>query len=594
MARAARQPGSEAAWTERARASLANGDLIAAYDAAARGIAENEPAPPLHFLQVLALARMGDTARAIERYEAYGLAAATDDDAGAVRARLLKDEALTADTPEREALLDRASAAYRAIHARTGGYYPGVNAATLALLAGRREDARALACTLLDDPALRAPADYYAAATRAEALLLCGDVAGAEAAIRIAVGLADADLGARSSTRRQLDLLGEALNLAEAERRALLAPLRPPATAMFCGHIFAADFTAEAVLAGRIAAVLDAHAIGFFYGALACGADILIAEAVLARASDLIVVLPFGVDDFICQSVAIGGEPWIPRFHACLARATAVVHASTMEFVGDPHQFAHGSRIAMGLAKLRARHLGGDAVQLAVWNGVSGGAEAGTSADVAAWRASGGETIVVNPGTIARTRRGAAPEPAGPAPKRALRAMIFADFPGFSFLPEAVLPAFWEEVMGRIAAVLDRYPDEIAFRNTWGDALFAVVTTPAAAAGVALDLAASLAEIDHARLGVPPGTSMRVGAHYGSIYHARDPVAGRMAYYGTEVSLAARIEPVTPPGSVYVTAPLAAMLALEADGRFRTGYVGRVALAKGYGSFPMYRLTRDR
>lgn len=591
MANAESAPGAVPGRTDQARAALASGDLITAYDAAARGLDEGEPAAPLHFLQVLALARMGDTARAVECYEACDLAAATDDDAGALRARLLKDQALAARPPEREALLDRASAAYLAIHVRTGGYFTGINAATLALLAGRREAARALACTLLDDPALRAPADYYAAATRAEALLLCGAAAAAGAALRAAIALAGADLGARSSTLRQFELLGDALGMAQAERRSLLAPLRPPAAAMFCGHIFIAHPAAEAVLAARIADLLDETPIGFFYGALACGADILIAEAALRRGCELIVVLPFGADDFVRVSVETGGGSWIPRFHACLARAAVVVRASTMDYVGDPHQFAHGSRIAMGLARLRARHLGGEAVQIAVWDGMASGVEAGTSADVATWRASGGRSLVISPGAITRAG-GRAPQSAVPGPVRALRAMIFTDFPGFSRLPEAVLPAFWEEVMDRIAAVLDRYPDEVCYRNTWGDALFAVVTTPAAAAGVALDLAASLAAIDHVRLGVPAGTTMRVGAHFGSIYQAHDPVAGRMAFYGTEVSLAARIEPVTPPGSVYVTAPLAAMLALEPDGRFHTGYVGRVELAKGYGSFPMYRLSR--
>ena len=578
-------------WTDQGRAALASGDLITAYDAAARGLDEGEPPLPLHFLQVLALARMGDTARAIERYEAFDLAAATDDDAAALRARLLKDQALAAGPAERAALFDSASAAYLAIHARTGGYFPGINAATLALLAGHREDARALACTLLEHPALREPADYYAGATRAEALLLCGSIDQAGEALRGATALTGADLGARSSTLRQFDLLVAALGLEEAARTTLLAPLRPPATAMFCGHIFTADPAAEAAIAARIAEVLDETPIGFFYGALACGADILIAEAALARGAELIVVLPFGVEDFIRESVETGGESWIPRFHACLAKASVVVRASTMDYVGDAHQFSYGSRIAMGLARLRARHLGGEAVQLAVWNGTAGGAEAGTSADVATWRASGGRSIVIPPGAITRAG-GRAPHSAVPGPARALRGMIFTDFPGFSRLTEAALPVFWEEVMDRIAAVLDRYPEEVCYRNTWGDALFAVLTTPAAAAAVALDLAASLSQVDHARLGVPAGTSMRVGAHFGSIYQARDPVAGRMAYYGTEVSLAARIEPVTPPGSVYVTAPLAAMLALETDGRFRTGYVGRVELAKGYGSFPMYRLSR--
>jgi hypothetical protein len=54
----------------------------------------------------------------------------------------------------------------------------------------------------------------------------------------------------------------------------------------------------------------------------------------------------------------------------------------------------------------------------------------------------------------------------------------------------------------------------------------------------------------------------------------------------------ARIEPVTPPGAVFVTEPFAAMLMLEAPERFVTRYVGRIDLAKEAGSAPMYRLTR--
>ena len=58
------------------------------------------------------------------------------------------------------------------------------------------------------------------------------------------------------------------------------------------------------------------------------------------------------------------------------------------------------------------------------------------------------------------------------------------------------------------------------------------------------------------------------------------------------VSKAARIEPVTPPGAAFVTEPFAAILALEAGGRFACRYVGRIPLAKKYGDYPMYRLTR--
>jgi adenylate cyclase len=42
---------------------------------------------------------------------------------------------------------------------------------------------------------------------------------------------------------------------------------------------------------------------------------------------------------------------------------------------------------------------------------------------------------------------------------------------------------------------------------------------------------------------------------------------------------------------VFVTEPFAAILALE-SGAFTCRYVGRIALAKKYGDYPMYRLMR--
>jgi adenylate cyclase len=41
-----------------------------------------------------------------------------------------------------------------------------------------------------------------------------------------------------------------------------------------------------------------------------------------------------------------------------------------------------------------------------------------------------------------------------------------------------------------------------------------------------------------------------------------------------------------------VTEPFAAILALKAADRFRCRYVGRIELAKGYGTYPMYLLMR--
>ena len=102
----------------------------------------------------------------------------------------------------------------------------------------------------------------------------------------------------------------------------------------------------------------------------------------------------------------------------------------------------------------------------------------------------------------------------------------------------------------------------------------------------------ALATYDYATLGLDGSGGMRIGCHYGPAYRTVDHITDRITYYGTEVSKAARIEPVTPPGAVFVTEPFAAILALEAGRDFACRYVGRIPLAKKYGDYPMYRLTR--
>lgn len=143
-----------------------------------------------------------------------------------------------------------------------------------------------------------------------------------------------------------------------------------------------------------------------------------------------------------------------------------------------------------------------------------------------------------------------------------------------------------------VAEVLDAHADEVECRNSWGDALYAVAASAPAAAEIALQLQDRLAKFDYATLGLDGSGGMRIGAHYGPAYKTIDHITGRTTFYGTEVSKAARIEPVTPPGAVFVTEPFAAILALEARERFRCRYVGRIALAKKYGDYPMYRLSR--
>ena len=582
---------SEAA--DLAKKALSRGDLIGAYDATVAAIADGDASGAIRHQQILALARMGDTERAMDLFAAYGLDRSTNVDERAIGARIWKDRAF--NTPAgaaRQEAMERAFEAYDDVYRESGDSFPGINAATLALLAGREADSRALAQALLDDPAVAAAGDYYKAATRAEALLLLGRTQEVTEALGSEVIAGSADLGGRSSTLRQLGLIAAHLGLTDHERATLLAPLAPPRVVHYCGHMFGADEGAEARVRAQVDAVLDEEDIGFAYGALACGADIVAAEALLDRGVELHLVLPFEEEDFLAQSVRPGGPGWEARYRSCRERARRTTFSSPMAYFGNPDQYGYASRMAMGMACLRAEHLAAEAIQIAIWDGVAPEGPAGTGADVLAWQQAGGRTRSIDPGPVTRGLVRPPPRVTAGA-DRALAAILFTDFEGFSKLSEVVLPAFWDGVMKIIADVLDAHGDAVVSRNSWGDALYGVMSGAPAAAEIALQLQDALDKFDYGTLDLPgTGGRMRIGAHYGPAYRALDHITGRITFYGTEVSKAARIEPVTPTGAVFVTEPFAAILALEAPDRFECRYVGRIQLAKDYGNYPMYRLTR--
>jgi len=432
--------------------------------------------------------------------------------------------------------------------------------------------------------------DYFSLATHAEALVILGDFAGARAALARAIVAPDAGAGARSTTVLQLQRLAAASD-DPSGIRGLLDLVRPPKVAMFCGNIFVADAELEARLAAEVAALLKREAVGFGYGALAAGSDILIAEQLLAAGAELNVVLPFTESDFLEQSVAPAGGPWPARYEACKARAASVTFASHMSYVGAGAQFAYGSKVTMGMTRLRARHLNSEALQIALLEDPA--ASTLSSSDLRDWQATGGRSAVVTTGPLQRPVMPAPPKQRSQI-ERGDYALMFMDYPGFANLGERALPLFYEEVMIRVAAVLKRYNAVVRETNSWGDAVFVVFNDAASAAAAALDMCEQFTLVDCAALGVPEGTAMRIALHYGPTYVGFDPVRGEVAHYGTEVSRAARIEPVTPSGSVYVTECFAAILEMEAMGRFVCSYVGQVSLAKGYGIFPLYGLTRAR
>ncbi|HXY42679.1 MAG TPA: adenylate/guanylate cyclase domain-containing protein [Acidimicrobiales bacterium] len=593
------KPPAASEWLDAARQEERRGEFLAAFDLASRGLELHPHDLWLKHRAVLALARSGSTNEAARCFVSFGLEGVENEEIAALRARIDKDVAFSSTGSDRRLLADRAARSYASIYARTGGYYPAVNAATMALVSGDGARSRALASEVLSVLEREQDDTYYAAATAAEANLLLGHAERAREALELAVSIDPDDHAAHFSTRRQLRTICRLMGADDA----LLDVLAGPDVAHFCGHMVdggtgEASMAAldEGLMTARMAAELKRRPVGVAYGALANGADILWAEALLSSGCELHIVLPVPEEEFVRASVAPAGEDWVRRFHKCLDAAAGVRFATEDSSPADDVLYRYGTELAMGLALSRAGYLDSHVRQLAIWDGQPAKGDSGTAAAIATWLRAGGAATILEPITGPTTQGSRARERdarRATEGSRLLRCLLFADVRGFSKLTDSELPGFATHVLGAVSRVVEHHAESIEYQNTWGDALYAVITDAKAAAACALELQEGIGRIDLQTAGLPSQLAMRLGAHYGPVLAVWDPVLNRRTFMGSHVSRTARLEPVTPPGAAYVTEHFAAALRLASADDFACDYVGHMPAAKDFGRLRMYRLRRS-
>ena len=573
--------------------ALVSGDMFALFERTRSAIDTYPDDPDVRYLQALAMARLGDPDAALRLYDRNRVEQIATEDAVALKGRILKDLAARADGGRQVELFRQSSQAYRTAYRLSDGYFSGINAATTAFMAGDDEEACEMAASISRRPDVAQPESFFAAASGAEAMLVCGNVREATALYEAARRYPDASPGMIASAARQVKLIASRLSIEEDELQELLATIRPSPVIHYCGHMFRAGWSLEDELYRDIRSVLAETGALIAYGPLACGADILIAEAILELGGELHIVLPFSEEDFLRTSVRVGGVEWEARYLAARDKAASLTFATQMQCVDDDELFAYCSKLVMGLAQLRADIMYTEAFQLAVWDGNPANGVAGTAADCAEWARQGGKTRIVS---IPKERPPLDALPTTEAQSRpdwSLRSILFADFAGFSRLDEDQVSHFLETVMGRIAIILDRHKDAVLARNSWGDAIYAVITSPSQAAQIAMEIQSELNPHLLQEIGLPSEDGMRISLHYGPIFEHFDAVQGAQTFYGTEVTVAARIEPRVPVGAIYTTQPFAAMIE---SGRndYHFEYVGKMDLAKNYGVRILYRLGSNR
>lgn len=329
-----------------------------AYDLAQEALRRSPRDDRFKHRAALALARTGALDEALALFDSFQLAKnAADEDILCLGPRLRRDLAFRAAAPD-AALLKKAGEDYEAVYTKTGGYYPGVSAAAAFAMASEGPRAKKIAakvakeCEAMLDGVDEDEPSYYPRATLGEALLIAGDRASAERAFIAARGADDFTPGKAATTRKQLHRLSSALKIDDAWIDRVL-PQR--GTLYFSGPLAEERGLDEKALAGAIDDFLSSHDIASAFGALAAGADIVIAERLLKAGVALNIQLPLPPDDFMARSVTQYGTGWRDRFIACLERAQTIDWNRTAKSGRAAYQL--GARLSMGRAIDQARAL---------------------------------------------------------------------------------------------------------------------------------------------------------------------------------------------------------------------------------------------
>lgn len=600
-----------------AQQAIALGQPVLAFDIMDEGLQAFPGHHDMRYLSALALAKSGSTGHARRMLDALlcdrGVAPQLFAQALSLAGRIAKDHwSRLPEGPERAAEGERSRRQYQRAYELSGDYFPGVNAATMSLLTGHAEEAAGLAREVLKQclSGLEKNADDgWLLATLGEASLLLGSMQESADWYRQAVTAATGHFGDIASMRRQVKLLASRLRGLDE----ILAILHIPRVALFTGHMIDAPGRPEprfpphleAAVAEALGDRIRENQLGFGYCSAACGADLLFIEQMLAQGGEVNIVLPFQREEFIRTSVAFAGQGWVERFDRALARAASVSSCVEEGYLGDDVLFAHAGELTRGYTLLRAEALETEAVMLAVAEPQAAPSLGGTADDVRHWQALGrplclidlqalrqnaAQSMSVTP--LPKVSGAVAPAPDLPWQQREIKTMLFADMVGFSRLREDETPKFFVRFLGAIEKEIEASQSPPVFGNTWGDGLYLVFDQCTDGADFALRLRDAIAAIDWRGIGLPADMSIRIGMHTGPVFRGLDPIIRRDGFFGAHVTRAARIEPVTARGSVYVTEQMAAALAGSGSRDFFCDYLGSVPLAKHYGSNKLYRLRR--
>jgi len=432
----------------------------------------------------------------------------------------------------------------------TKSYYTGINAATMSTLAGQGRRGKEIAMEVLE--VLKDPEnDFWEAVTQAEAYLLLKEKAKAEESYRHARKLAGADWGKINSAYNQLWLLRHYMPVPEN----ILKAFSPPVVVVFVGHMidhpdrpqprFPRSIEAEVKQSIRTTIKTLNAKIG--YCSLACGGDILFAEAMEEVGGELNLFLPFNQADFLDASVRFAGMEWEERFLR-LVNKYPVTYVTDESYEDHADLFLLQSNILFGSSVLRATANHMEPTLISVLSERDQKKKMGGTRDTLALWPFKRNYVNINPDVFLNQSPNFVSEPTAVinvAPTRPVLYVVACNFSSEEKWTTMLLAEI--ESDGLPLTVLDQRPGHMV-------AGFKTILS-------AMEFCEMVRKISTRT--IQKMNTIRISLHVGPLRIIPDVTRQQLA--GEVITVVERIYQLTPSGTIYATALVAAVLALQGN-----------------------------
>ncbi len=239
----------------------------------------------------------------------------------------------------------------------TKNYYTGINAATMSAIAGKAVQGREIASAVI--ALIESTANsVWEFATLGEAYLLTKNRDRSVEYYIKARQSAGNDWGKVLSIHNQLWLLNHYVPVP----KEIFRIFAPPVVMAFAGHMVDAPNRAtprfpaviESKVKDAIKSAIRTLNASIGYCSLACGGDILFAEAIVEEGGEVHVLMPFNKGDFTNTSLAFAGEHWVNRFEVLQTKypSTFITHD---HYGGNDDLFSLLGKVIFGAAILRSQ-----------------------------------------------------------------------------------------------------------------------------------------------------------------------------------------------------------------------------------------------